>query len=59
MRPGFCFIDCKPVLTEYQYCQKIKQLTGVFDRSCEQEFDNPESSGYTTANSSIAAKEKT
>jgi hypothetical protein len=47
------------VLTEYQYCQKIKPITGIFAGSCEQEFDNPESSDYTTPNSSIAAKEKT
>jgi hypothetical protein len=47
------------LLPEYQYCRQVKPLTGSFDGSCEQEFDNPESTGYTTANSSIAAKEKT
>jgi hypothetical protein len=64
MKPGPCapvfvfFIACMG-LSEHQHCPKIAPLTGCFDGSCEQEFDNPESTGYTTANSSIAAKEKT
>jgi hypothetical protein len=47
---------CKPACGVH--FKIVEQLSNE-ESSCEQEFDKRSPSGYTTANSSIAAKEKT